>query len=63
MKHDKRQPVLAIVVVLLAAFTGAACDKLKPPAAPVPVPKTNTMPPVQTPPVSTEVPPAASAVR
>jgi hypothetical protein len=63
MNHSKRRPVLAIVVALLAAFTGAGCDKLKPPAAPVPVPKTNNLPPVQPPPASTEVPPAASAVR
>ena len=62
MKHDKRQPVLAIVVMVLGALMGTACDKLKPPPPPIPAPKTDSLPPVQPPPAFTEVPRAASAV-
>ena len=55
--------VLAVVASFLAVFATVSCDKLKPPAPPLPLPKTEPAPPVPQVTAPKDQAPGASAVR
>ena len=52
-----------VMSILALVFVTASCDKLKPPAPPLPLPKTEPAPPVPKVTAPKEQAPGASAVR
>ena len=61
--HDMKRIVLVVVASILAVSATVSCDKLKPPAPPLPVPKTEPAPPVPQVTAPKEQAPGSSAVR
>ena len=62
--HDMKRFVLVVVASILAIVAATvSCDKLKPPAPPLPVPKTEPAPPVPQVTAPKEQAPGSSAVR
>jgi hypothetical protein len=57
----KQRVVLAVLVLILAAYVTVSCDKLKPPLPPLPT--TDVTVPAQQAPAPTKQEPGASAVR